>query len=37
MPPKVGGMFVHGPECACWMCEDGPAVEVAPAGIGASA
>ena len=35
LPPKVGGEYRHGPECACWICEDEPAVEVA--GIGASA
>jgi hypothetical protein len=22
LPPKVGGVFVHGPECSCWLCDD---------------
>ena len=22
MPPKVGGVYVHGPECACWLCTE---------------
>jgi hypothetical protein len=22
MPPKVGGVFVHGAECDCWICAD---------------
>ena len=21
-PRKVNGVYVHGPECACWLCED---------------
>ena len=35
MPPKVGGEFKHGSECACWMCSDeAPAERVE---VGASA
>jgi hypothetical protein len=36
MPPKVGGgVYTHGPECACWLCSDeAPAERVE---VGASA
>ena len=35
LPPKVGGVFKHGPECDCWICGD---EELAgPVEIGASA
>jgi hypothetical protein len=34
-PPKVGGVYRHGPRCACWMCSDeAPAERVE---VGASA
>src|SRR5215217_1651514 len=23
LPKKVGGVFVHGPECDCWLCDEG--------------
>jgi hypothetical protein len=22
LPPKVAGVYTHGSECACWVCED---------------
>jgi hypothetical protein len=25
MPEKVGGVFVHGPDCDCWICDDSEA------------
>ncbi len=37
MPPSVGGVFVHGPECACWICADEPVEAPVRAEIGATA
>src|SRR5215217_6894427 len=28
-PPKVGGVYVHGPLCACWLCDESEAVGAA--------
>src|SRR5215217_17286 len=25
MPPKAGGVYVHGPECECWLCDESEA------------
>ena len=39
MPPKVAGVYKHGPECDCWICGDDETSEAAaePVEIGASA
>ena len=36
MPPRVEGVYVHGPECDCWWCDEGEACESGAGAEGAA-
>ncbi len=35
LPPKVGGVYRHGSECSCWICEDEAPAERVEVGVSA--